>query len=79
MPNENPKRLKLRCGKEERSWVSCDRVDGNFCVGKVANRPISKGIKHADPTKVHKHVIDVDVSDHCSSSDCVISCNRISK
>ena len=57
MKDRLPRYIKFRYKNKERLWVQVERIEGNYIYGKVANNPITEGLKFGDIVKVHKHKV----------------------
>ena len=59
MRKKIPKFIKFIYKKKERLWVRVDKLENDIVYGKLANVPISSGIKFNDIVKIKlSNVID---------------------
>ena len=59
MQKKMPKFVKFIYKKKERLWVRVNKLENNIFYGKVANNPITKGLKFNDLVKIKlSNVVD---------------------
>ncbi len=59
MPKKIPKFVKFIHKKKERLWVSVNKIEKDIVYGKIANNPITKGLKLNDLVKIKlSNVVD---------------------
>ena len=58
MPHKKlPKYIKFVYRNRERLWVKVERREGNYYIGTIANKPITRGIKFGEAVKVDVHKV----------------------